>query len=216
MIDIAQDIDGWIFSHAGFTHFWVNSMKECLHHALDKWPEEDDGKPLRWDESEFSIKFLNDYWHTLEHWPGTKNSNYEFDELLDWHGYFSGSGNEITQGPFWVRPESLLKDAEYPKQIVGHTEYGFLEPLYLDENEHKIIVTDSPEHTNIFIFDTENPGEKWYTVDKFNKELKKTRHIILDAKSQHKDMSIPKKYLMENCGYSEQKAENAINYFSKD
>lgn len=35
---------------------------------------------------------------------------------------FSNTGNDVTQGPFWVRPESLYKDylGEY-KYIVGHT-----------------------------------------------------------------------------------------------
>ena len=47
--------------------------------------------------------------------------NYAFEELLDWYGFFSSSGNEITQGPLWIRPEALIKDAAYPVQVVGHT-----------------------------------------------------------------------------------------------
>jgi hypothetical protein len=35
---------------------------------------------------------------------------------------FDRSGNDITQGPLWIRPESLISDA-LPgySQIVGHT-----------------------------------------------------------------------------------------------
>ena len=40
-------------------------------------------------------------------------------------------GNSISQGPLWIRPESLLKDAvkDY-RQIVGHT--GFSRPVWID------------------------------------------------------------------------------------
>ena len=49
----------------------------------------------------------------------------EFGEKLDWDGIFSGSGDEKTQFCLWIRPHSLLEDAYYQKQIVGHTEYCF-------------------------------------------------------------------------------------------
>ncbi|MDR0909055.1 MAG: metallophosphoesterase [Spirochaetaceae bacterium] len=32
-------------------------------------------------------------------------------------------GDNIEQGPLWVRPESLMADYYFPKQIVGHTEF---------------------------------------------------------------------------------------------
>lgn len=209
LIALAFETDKWIFAHAGFTHFWVESMKQHLHSVLDKY--QDDGTTVFWDESQFSVSFLNDYFHKLEHWPGSPNFDYGFDELLDWYGFHDGSGNEISQGPLWVRPESLLRDAEYKQQLVGHTEYGFLGPLCLKENKHKIVCVDSPTHDNIFIFDTKNPAEKWYSVLSFNKEVAKIRKTILDAKSQHTD---PLPILIDKLGFSEEKALKAKEYFS--
>ena len=39
--DIAEEFDGWIFSHAGFSKTWVDTyFKKQLHVCLDKLPEE--------------------------------------------------------------------------------------------------------------------------------------------------------------------------------
>ncbi len=186
ILDVAEEFDGWVFSHAGFTKTWVDSyLKPELHNCLDKWPEEDNGKGLVWDESEFSIQFLNDFFHKLTHWPGDPNFKIGIDELLDWHGYFSGSGNEKTQGPFWVRPESLLTDAYYPNQIVGHTEYAFFGQIGLKEKESKVILVDSSTHSNIFIFDTENPSD-FITVAGLNRKIKRITKVVNDGKSMKK------------------------------
>ena len=62
----AEEIAGWIFSHAGFSKTWVDTyFKKQLHVCLDKLPEEDNGKGEVWDESEFSIKFLNDFFQYI-------------------------------------------------------------------------------------------------------------------------------------------------------
>ena len=45
---------------------------------------------------------------------------------------FSPSGDEISQGHLWIRPESLLQDAYYPKQVVGHTEMCLYEKVFKD------------------------------------------------------------------------------------
>ena len=37
-------------------------------------------------------------------------------------GTGSCSGDEVTQVPLWIRPTSLLEDAYYKNQVVGHTE----------------------------------------------------------------------------------------------
>ena len=47
-------------------------------------------------------------------------------------GFFSPSGDEISQGPLWIRPESLLQDAYYPKQVVGHTEMCLYKNAFKD------------------------------------------------------------------------------------
>ena len=131
IIHVGVEIDGWVFSHAGFTSTWRSYVIKEFHNMFDKWPEEDDGTGLRWDEHNWSLKFLDDTFRSLSHFGGDPDSYPAFDELLDWHGAFSGSGNEVTQGPFWVRPEALLRDALFPNQVIGHTEYCIGEPLKL-------------------------------------------------------------------------------------
>lgn len=174
ILDIAEEVDNFVFSHAGFTKTWVEHyLFPQLHIAFDEWPDEDK-KGKAWDESEFSIKLLNEYFHKLSHTPGDKNFNYAFDETLDWNGYYSGSGDEVTQGPLWVRPNSLLSDAYFPTQVVGHTEYAFAGKTNVYLNNNFLTLVDSPTHSNIFIFDTETPGE--YTLaseysDKINKTI---------------------------------------------
>lgn len=226
IIDLAQEIDGWVFSHGSFTKTWVSEMKHQLHNMLDKWPDEQKEdfedeeefeeykkSALIWDESEWSIEFLNKEWHKLSHWPGDKNTEYGFDELLDWHGFYSGSGNEITQGPLWVRPEALLRDAYYPNNVVGHTEYGMLEPLKLQIDDIKLLCVDSPLHDNIFIFDTECKEENWQSNDEFNKSQKRLTHIINDAKSRQEDKEITLKYIKENLGFSDEKIKKVEYYY---
>lgn len=78
---------------------------------------------------------MNTLWHKYNH-SDEDSSWYDFDELLDWNGFFSGSGDEITQGPLWIRPESLLQDAYFQKQVVGHTEMCLYEKnLYTAEGK---------------------------------------------------------------------------------
>ena len=65
---------------------------KVFHKMLENFPDDESEKPyLCWDEKEFSISFLNEQWHKLSHTSGEKNFYYEFDVLLDWYGFFSGS-----------------------------------------------------------------------------------------------------------------------------
>lgn len=172
ILDLAFECDGWVFSHAGFSKTWVNSMKHQFHLILDKYP--DDGKrdfasqeefeqyqakinksALIWDENEWSVFKLNEVWHARSHLPSDENFDYGFDELLDWHGCFSGSGDEITQGPLWIRPHSLLKDAYYSKQVVGHTEYCFGNYTAWKKDDNIVVMCDSRNHRIYSVFDTE-------------------------------------------------------------
>lgn len=210
ILDVAQEFDGWVFSHAGFTKNWVEIfLKPELHKILDKWPEEDDGKGLVWDEKEFSIKFLNEFFHKCSHIPGDENYYSNIDELLDWHGYFSGSGNEVSQGPFWVRPEALLKDAYFKNQVVGHTEFGYAGPVRFSSKDNRIIVTDSATHSNIFIFDTENPGV-FHSISTYYRESNKIYKIINDAKSLHKSTDDIAHDIMEKTKYNLNEAKELM------
>ena len=189
IIDLAFECDGWVFSHAGFSKTWVNSIKKVFHQMLDKWPDAENNNPSEvWNEDEFNVHFLNTQWHKYNH-SNEDNVRYDFDELLDWHGFFSGSGDEISQGPLWIRPESLLKDAYYPKQVIGHTEMCLYEKIFLQKNENKAVVVDSTTHEVFDVFDTER-DYSYMTIPEYFKWYKVNLKIINDIKSQiiyHKD-----------------------------
>lgn len=191
IIDLAFECDGWIFSHAGFSSTWVSSMKDVINslYENDGHIFDFDGPYSEWNKTKFSIGFLNNIWHKLGHSYFDEIFDYSFDALLDWNGFFSPSGDEISQGPLWIRPESLLQDAYYPKQVVGHTEMCLYEKVYLQQNENKVIVVDSALHEIFSVFDTTAKYD-FITIPEFFKCYKKTLKIINDIKSQiiyHKD-----------------------------
>ena len=140
-----------VFSHAGFSRTWVKFFCNLFDIQENDW----------------SISFLNEQWHKLELNPMSVEFNYNFEELLDWYGLLSGSGNEITQGPLWIRPEALLKDAFYETQIVGHTELCLDDYLIVKEKDvslnrtNTVIIADSNNHTVFGYIETENlPNKK--------------------------------------------------------
>lgn len=186
IIDVAAELDGYVFAHAGFTNYWVKDMKHHFHMVFDEWPDDETGNPGKvWNENEFSIKFLNDYFHGRTHIYGDDTFDEQFDELLDWHGFFSGSGDEIMQGPLWVRPASLLRDAYFPKQVVGHTEYAFYnKPIKMRSEKGEIILTDSADHSGIFVLDTEKDELKAMTIPEFNRFMKQVEKTVLDIVSR--------------------------------
>lgn len=162
------------------------------------------------------MDFLNSQWHKLGHSPEDKNFCEEFDELLDWHGVFSGAGDEIMQGPLWIRPDSLLDDAFYKNQVVGHTEVCIYDEVFLKRGENRAVFIDSPLHKIFGIFDTQKP-HTFLSVDEFLKHRKKTLKIINDIKSQvpfHKDdENFFKKSLEEH--FSKEIAEKIEEVYSK-
>jgi hypothetical protein len=167
ILDLACEIDGIVFSHAGFSNYWVkNVLFPCIHVELDEWPDDDTGKKGSvWDENEFSIDFLNKYWHSHTHQHGDPTFYYGFDEILDWHGLYDGAGDEEQQGPLWIRPASLIQNPYYKKQVVGHTEIKFNHYLHLKKNDNDLILIDSPEHNLYQVINTENIDEvKWENI----------------------------------------------------
>ena len=196
LIDLAFEKDGWVFSHAGFSKTWVKSMILQLHAMLDKtrvedkktefesveeWQEYNKSIITPWDESQWSIDFLNKIWHSVTHNFGDENCYPDFDKLLDWYGTFSGSGDEVTQGPLWIRPHSLLQEPYYEKQVVGHTEYAIDGPICVGKENSKIILFDSPKHL-IAHFDTSS-DIGWINELEFNRRLKKLFKAVDDVKS---------------------------------
>lgn len=203
IIDLLFEIDGWVISHAGVTNRWVSDVLHYLHMVLDKWPEDfykrtefsskeehesfiknmsQNFKP--WDESEFSTKFLNDYWHRVSHNLGDDNCHVAFEELLDWRGFFSSTGDEPMNSCLWVRPGSLLEDAYYSKQIVGHTQICIGEPVKLKSKKCNLVICDSRNRDIIQIFDTEEPGDDFITYTDWQRNTKKIEKTLNNILSQ--------------------------------
>ena len=173
LIRLAFELDGWVFSHAGFSNYAVNSMKEKLRGILEVHPKSDrtqfdsmeeyheymdelykDFKP--WDESEYSIELLNKIFSDrMKDYPEHPDKWVGFDEKLDWNGCFSGSGDEVSQFCLWIRPHALLVDPAYPKQVVGHTEYCFGNYTAWKKDNNIVVMCDSRNHRIYSVFDTE-------------------------------------------------------------
>lgn len=161
------EIDGWIFSHAGISKTWVNDYIKPIFHTIY------DTNEKVWDEKEFSVKLLDD---TLRKHA---TSYHKLNELIDWHGTWSGSGNEKIQGLLWIRPEALVKNMYYPQQVVGHTEWAKGEPVRLISKLGRLLVTDSGKHDLMYILDTEKESDnKFFTVLEYAKRLKKIDKVI--------------------------------------
>ena len=163
-----------VFSHAGFSSTWVKSILDVFGILENHW----------------SVSFLNEQWHMISLNPYSVSFNARFEEILDWYGFFSGSGNEITQGPLWIRPEALLKDAFYETQIVGHTELCLGDYVFLSEKDininrkNNLIVADSNNHLIFDVIDTENLPDNAMSFLEFSKFYKRTHKQINDIKSQ--------------------------------
>jgi hypothetical protein len=163
-----------VFSHAGFSRTWVKSILDVFGILENHW----------------SVSFLNEQWHMISLNPYSVSFNARFEEILDWYGFFSGSGNEITQGPLWIRPEALLKDAFYETQIVGHTELCLGDYVFLSEKDininrkNNLIVADSNNHLIFDVIYTKNLPDNAMSFLEFSKFYKRTHKQINDIKSQ--------------------------------
>lgn len=196
IIDLAFECDGWVFSHAGFSATAIRKMKAVLKRIYSKYPSLDgkefssieekikyvEDNTVEWDSREYSIDFLNKAWHERSHIHGDSAFSNDFDEILDWNGVFSGSGDEKTQFCLWIRPHSLLEDAFYDKQIVGHTEYCFwVDPIVLQKDNKKVMLTDSLDH-HIHIIDTNEEFKGISELD-LKKKIKKLNKALCDLKA---------------------------------
>ncbi|MBR5964673.1 MAG: metallophosphoesterase [Treponema sp.] len=162
ILDLAFEADGVVFSHGGFSKTWVATILRLFNMNASEW----------------SIDFLNKTWRSLSLQKDEAAFNYEFEELFDWHGYFSGSGNEATQGPLWIRPEALLDDAYCQTQVVGHTECCLGDFVALtgkdmtNGRENIVIATDSKSHQVFGVIDTKKLDIQPMTILEFNKFYK--------------------------------------------
>ena len=107
-LNIAVEIGGYVFSHAGFTKTWMNI------HGFK------------------TIEDVNDAFHEWYFAPFRFNG-------------WDTTGNDITQGPTWVRIDSLVADYYFPKQVVGHTPLK-KPPFVTNKNGIDLIVVDDEVH----------------------------------------------------------------------
>lgn len=88
--------------------------------------------------SEDLIKFLNNQFHNGVF------TNLRFTGL-------SGYGDEITQNPLWIRPDSLMKSAVCGvNQIVGHTEVFDDQRIRMHGSDKIIFLDSEPEMRNVY------------------------------------------------------------------
>ena len=209
ILDIAFECDDIVFSHAGFSRTWIQSVCKVLWDAEKHW----------------SIDYLNDEWHKLSFNSHDETFNYAFEELLDWYGFFSSSGNEITQGPLWIRPEALIKDAAYPVQVVGHTEFCLGDFIVLCDKDltynqkNTVIATDSKYHQIFGTIDTKQLPSDGISLLDFSKYYKKTMKYINDIKSQQfNHMDYEKEFVMEKlkAAYGDKLAERYYSTFFEE
>lgn len=179
ILQLSFECDGWVFSHAGFSKTAVNYMKIILSKIYG----------IDYTGETFSISLLNETFRKrLEEYNGNTKINWiPFDMKLDWDGHFSGSGDEPSQFCLWIRPESLLSDAYYTRQVVGHTEMCIGDFIALknnnSDNQTVLVCTDSPQHNIFNSFDTQNPP-KALTISEYNKVYKNTQRNINNIKSK--------------------------------
>lgn len=158
---IAVKYDNWVFSHAGFSSYWVEKTR---FNFMTRFGQ---NNPLPEDPVEFSNLLL---------W--SKNVKpFEFSE-----SDYSNCGSHISQGPTWIRPDALLRSSYYENQVVGHTETYIEEPLFIREHNTNLIILDSPSHSLCYILDTKNPP-KFLSAQENARIIKNKEKEILKQKS---------------------------------
>lgn len=189
-MDVGVALDGWVFSHAGFSMTWmhnkgfasVSQVNKTFHDIVNflKFDKEfSDGNKLRpsmairraisKDDFYSAHKDLQDEAKALlpkikeevKKFTGKDFSDIELDMFVQTTlntFRFSGNncyGDDVTQGPLWIRPASLLSDMFFDKQCVGHTEVYDCPESYYDYQSN-LLVVDNRKHDTFFILDTEH------------------------------------------------------------
>lgn len=73
-------------------------------------------------------------------------SQFEPFRFCGWNRF----GDDVTQGPTWIRPDALIDDMYFEKQIVGHTEVK--KPfLLLRKGKYEIVLVDSKDHIKQYV-----------------------------------------------------------------
>ena len=131
-LQMAFLVDDFFFSHAGLTKTWA-SMIMGLEYAND----DKSMKNINPQLDDKLVQVLNDY---LVYQP--RVFMFRAGERM------SMTGDDISQGPIWVRPYSLSKDKiEGVWHVVGHTQSRRLGIV----DEHQIILIDCLGETGEYL-----------------------------------------------------------------
>jgi hypothetical protein len=123
LVQIAHIEDGFLFSHAGLTKTWVN--------GLIRFNSADSGVIINNIDPQIDDIFINLINNYLVYQPKV------FAFALGDNS--SQTGDDVTQGPLWVRPYSLSKDkVSGVWYVVGHTQVRKLSIV----DDHQIILID--------------------------------------------------------------------------
>lgn len=146
-IDLGFMAGKWIFTHAGVSGIWFyNQLKN------DGFNIQDDKVP----DIQFSNEFLNQYNDRLH--------NGDFS-ILRFTG-ITGYGDEITQNPLWIRPDSLkIAAVSGFNQVVGHTAVPDEERIQKKDTDVLLFLDSLPFYRNVYAeIDTET---NQYEIKKF-------------------------------------------------
>lgn len=151
---VAEEYDGWVFSHAGISHTYFNRFVDWFK---ANFPED-------YDFEKHFVEALNRALIDHVRKEGIQES-FCFNDIrgafLDWNGS-SPSGDDPINGPTWIRPNALVGELRcnrkpiYPKQIFGHTEIktGTLVIGKEENPDVRFVCIDSPNHDNFLTIDT--------------------------------------------------------------
>lgn len=129
LFKVAVTYGDWVFSHAGLSRTYLERvLKLDLSKSKSEVIEEVNQKVLA------DLSFISYQYNPFD---------------------YSGTGDTKDQGPLWIRPNSLIQDAAYTHQVVGHTGLAETAPRYLQYKENKVVFLDSEDKDILLVFDTE-------------------------------------------------------------
>lgn len=147
-LSIIAKYDKWVVSHAGVSKTWYKNTLAVYQVFSKRNGIKPPSGPINlanwmWEQGDLSQLNFSDY-------------------------CWDPSGDNAVSSPLWIRPNSLLKDAYFPNQIVGHTEVKVEKPILFTHNKNNVILVDCASHNRFLILDTENDAFVKNQCQEFN------------------------------------------------
>lgn len=156
IFQLADVVDGVVYSHAGFTKTWLK--KYIIYTDFEN------KRPKAFVKSVYD-PLMKDVPALI----ARLNDDFKTEKMKRWwldHRSYSPTGNDPDEGPLWVRPEALSNDAAFALQVVGHTEYAKgLKFFYNKKKTNYVACIDSPGHNKCLYVTDGIPDEKPTTVE---------------------------------------------------